>query len=219
AGVVGGSMGGMRALEWAVSWPDRVASLLVLASCAAASAEQIGLCSAQIHAIRADPEAGLGIARRIAHLSYRSEAELAQRFGREAQPGEDPLTGGRYAVESYLDHHAAKLIRRFDPNSYVALSEAMNSHDVGRSRGGVQAALARVTARTLVVGIDSDRLYPLSQQRTLADDIPGCPGLQVVPSAHGHDGFLIEIDPIGKLVRESLGSGSSPVIQSGSLSS
>ena len=84
----------------------------------------------------------MGIARRIAHTTYRHEAELDDRFGRRPRVGEDPLGGGgRYDVESYLDHHAAKLARRFDPNSYVVLTEAMNSHDVGRGRGGLAAAL------------------------------------------------------------------------------
>ncbi|MER0245459.1 homoserine O-acetyltransferase, partial [Streptomyces sp. HSW2009] len=152
AAVIGGSMGGMRALEWAVCHPERTGSLLVLACPAAASAEQIAWGTIQIAAIRADPHwhagryhdappgagphQGLGIARRIAHVTYRSEPELAGRFAHAAQPGEDPWREGRYAVQSYLDHHAAKLARRFDAGSYVVLTEAMNGHDVGRGRGG-----------------------------------------------------------------------------------
>ena len=82
------------------------------------------------------PDAGLGLARRIAHVTYRSEHELAERFGRHPQGEEQPLGGGgRFAVESYLDHHADKLARRFDANSYLVLTEAMNSHDIGRGRG------------------------------------------------------------------------------------
>ncbi|KOV79249.1 homoserine acetyltransferase [Nocardia sp. NRRL S-836] len=196
AAVLGGSMGGMRAVEWAVGEPDRVRSLLLLATTAAASAEQIGLASAQLHAIRADPHEGLGVARRIAHLSYRSEQELQARFGREVQ--ED----GRFAIESYLDHHAQKLVRRFDAASYVTLTDAMNSHDVGRGRGGVQAALRRVTARTVVAGVDSDRLYPLAQQAELAAGIPGADDLRVITSPYGHDAFLIESDQVGALVSE-----------------
>src|SRR5664279_5333568 len=209
----GGSMRGMRALEWAVTHPDRVESLFLLACGAAATADQIGLCSGQLHAIRADPRfrggdyydaapgdgphVGLGVARRLAHLSYRSEVELEQRFGRAAQPGEDTLTGGRYAVESYLDHQADKLARRFDANTYVVLTEAMNSHDVGRDRGGLAAALTRVQATTTVVGIDSDRLYRLWQQEELAALIPTCRELHVVTSPYGHDGFLLERDAVG----------------------
>ncbi|MGV9938663.1 homoserine O-acetyltransferase MetX [Streptomyces sp. NPDC003401] len=216
--VVGGSMGGMRALEWAVACPARVDALLLLATTAAASAEQIAWTDIQLHAVRSDPHwrgghyhtttrgphAGLGLARRLAHVTYRSEPELQARFGRSAQAGEDPWSGGRYQVGSYLDHHAAKLIRRFDAGSYVALCEAMNSHDVGRGRGGVRAALGRVTARTLVAGVDSDRLYPLSQQAELAAGIGTADGLRVIASPYGHDGFLIEVEQVAALVDELL---------------
>ncbi|MBM7092296.1 homoserine O-acetyltransferase [Streptomyces sp. NPDC012461] len=218
--VVGGSMGGMRAVEWAASYPERVESLLLLATSAAASAEQIAWASLQLHAIRNDPHwrggdyhdagpgrgphAGLGLARRIAHVTYRSEPELAARFGREPQGTEDPTKGGRYQVESYLDHHAAKLVRRFDAGSYAVLTEAMNGHDVGRGRGGVPAALGRVTARTLVAGLDSDRLYPPAQQAELAAHIPGADRLRLLESPYGHDGFLLETEQVGALVRELL---------------
>ncbi|MFE7033255.1 homoserine O-acetyltransferase [Streptomyces sp. NPDC057621] len=216
--VVGGSMGGMRALEWAVSHPERTDALLLLATAAAASAEQIAWANLQLHAIRSDPNwrdgnyhdtgrgplTGLGLARRLAHVTYRSEPELQVRFGRFPQDTEDPWHGGRYQVESYLDHHAAKLVRRFDAGSYVVLSEAMNSHDVGRGRGGLRAALSRVTARTLVVGVDSDRLYPPSQQADLAAGITTSDGPRVIESPHGHDGFLIEVDQVAALVDELL---------------
>ncbi len=89
----------------------------------------------------------MGIARRIAHLTYRSETELDLRFGRDPQQDEDPYDGGRFAVESYLDHHADKLARRFDANTYVALTRAMSLFDLGRGRGGVAAALAGSSAR------------------------------------------------------------------------
>ncbi|GAA2539603.1 homoserine O-acetyltransferase [Streptomyces levis] len=216
--VVGGSMGGMRALEWAVSHPERTGALLVLATAAAAGAEQIAWANVQVHAIRSDPDwhgghyhdsgrgphEGLGLARRIAHVTYRSEPELQLRFGRSPQGTEDPWSGGRYQVESYLDHHAAKLVHRFDAASYVVLSEAMNSHDVGRGRGGVRAALSRVTARTLVAGVDSDRLYPPSQQAELAAGISTADRLRLIESPHGHDGFLIEVAQVAALVRELL---------------
>lgn len=195
--VVGGSMGGMRALEWAVAMPDRVASLFFLASGAVSTADQIGTQTTQQAAIRADPVNGLGIARRIAHLTYRSAFELGERFGNTVQDD------GRFAVTSYLDHHADKLVRRFDAGSYVVLTEAMNSWDVGRGRGGVEAALARVTARAVVAGVDSDRLYPIALQQQVADGL-GVP-LQVIDSPYGHDGFLIEVDAVGRLVRDLLG--------------
>jgi homoserine O-acetyltransferase len=204
--VAGGSMGGMRALEWAVALPDRVATLFFLASGAVATADQIGTQTTQQAAIRSDPRwaggdypltdpptDGLGVARRIAHLTYRSAVELGERFGTQVQ--ED----GRYAVSSYLDHHAGKLGRRFDAGSYVLLTEAMNSWDVGRGRGGVESALARVTARAVVAGVDSDRLYPVALQQQVADAL-GVP-LHVLASPHGHDGFLIEVDEVGKLLR------------------
>jgi homoserine O-acetyltransferase len=219
--VVGGSMGGMRALEWAATEPERVERLFLLATPAASSADQIGWCAPQLAAIRADPHwnggdyheappgqgphLGLGIARQMAHLSYRSAFELAQRFGRAAQSGEDPATGGRYAVESYLDHHAEKLVRRFDAASYVRLTEMMNAHDVGRGRGGVAAGLARVQARTLVAGVTSDRLYPLDQQVELAEGIPNADDLYVIESPYGHDGFLIEADTVSRLLAGLLG--------------
>lgn len=203
--IVGGSAGGMRAVEWAVTVPDRVSRLMLLATTAAASADQIAWCHAQIRAIMCDPVGGLEVARQIAHITYRSADELAARFGREDQTGESVAEGGRFAVQSYLDHHGSKLARRFDPSSYVTLTQAMNSHDVGRDRGGVEAALGRVTARTIVAGIDSDRLYPLEQSSQLAAGIPTAGPLRVIPSAHGHDGFLIEVDAVGKIVTELLG--------------
>jgi homoserine O-acetyltransferase/O-succinyltransferase len=218
--VVGGSMGGMRALEWAVTYPDRVSAAVVLAASAYATAEQIAWCQPQLLAIRSDPAweggdydrsgpgpvAGLGIARRIAHVTYRSELELAQRFGRSPQGDEVPLgQGGRYAVESYLDHHAGKLARRFDAGSYVVLTEAMNSHDIGRGRGGVRAAMSRVTADLHVVAVDSDRLYPPRLSEELVDAAPTARPLRVVESDYGHDGFLIETYQVGAAVREALG--------------
>ncbi|MFJ9724774.1 homoserine O-acetyltransferase [Streptomyces sp. NPDC101209] len=217
--VIGGSMGGMRAVEWAVSYPERTDALLLLATTAAASAEQIAWADIQLHAIRGDPHwhggdyhatgrgphTGLGLARRIAHVTYRSEPELQVRFGRNPQHSEDPWQDGRYQVASYLDHHAAKLVRRFDAGSYVVLSDAMNAHDIGRGRGGTRGALRRVTAKTLVAGVSSDRLYPLAQQTELAAGISTADEVRVIESPYGHDGFLIEVEQVGALVRELLG--------------
>ncbi|WP_246222147.1 MULTISPECIES: homoserine O-acetyltransferase MetX [Gordonia] len=214
--VVGGSMGGARALEWAVGYPDRVRSALVLAVGARATADQIGIQSTQIAAIEADPHwqggdyhgsgvsptVGMGIARRIAHLSYRAEIELDERFGNSPQGTENPLDDGRYAVESYLEHQSAKLSRRFDPGSYVTLTDALNNHDVGRGRGGVEAALRGCPVPVVVGGIDSDRLYPLRLQAEIAEQLGNAAGgLHVVSSDKGHDGFLTEADAIGGLLR------------------
>jgi homoserine O-acetyltransferase/O-succinyltransferase len=221
ASLVGGSMGAMRVLEWLVTYPSRASSALVLAVGATATGDQIGTQSAQLRAITSDPNwrggdyyaaadgegphEGMGLARRIAHLTYRSADELQLRFGNEPQDGENPLHDGRFAVQSYLDHQADKLARRFDAGTYVALTDAMNTHDVGRDRGGVAAALSSISAPVIVAGVDSDRLYPLVLQRELADWIPTTVGgLRVVHSEFGHDGFLIERDAVGSLVRETL---------------
>ncbi len=220
AAVVGGSMGGQRALEWAVSFPERVPTAVIIACGAQATAEEIGLSALQIRAIRADPAfaggdyydapqgegpwRGMALARGIGQVSYRSEIELDQRFGRGRQGDEDPLTGGRYAIESYLDYHGERLAHRFDANTYIALSRAMNHHDVGRGRGGIPAALRRITARVAVAGISSDRLYPLRLQRELAALIPGAGALTVIDSLDGHDGFLTEHEQVGAIIRATL---------------
>jgi homoserine O-acetyltransferase len=218
AAVIGGSMGAMRALEWSVGYPDRVERAIVLAVSAAASAEQIALCSLQIRAIKSDPafkngdyyasgtgpSKGLSIARGLGQLSYRTENEFDVRFAREVQDGETPLHGGRYAVESYLEYQGEKLTRRFDANSYIVLSEAMNHHDVGRGRGGVAEALATVRAHVTVAGIASDRLYPLKQQLEIARLLPGEVEVTVIESEFGHDGFLLETEAVGAVVRTAL---------------
>jgi homoserine O-acetyltransferase/O-succinyltransferase len=218
ATVVGGSLGGARALEWMVSHPDKVRSGLLLAVCARATADQIGTQSTQIAAIKADPnwqggdyygtgrtpDTGLQIARRFAHLTYRGEVELDTRFANDPQGDEDPATGGRYAVQSYLEHQGHKLVSRFDAGTYVVLTEVVNSHDVGRRRGGVSAALGGCPVPVVVAGITSDRFYPLRLQEELADLLPGCTGLQIVDSIYGHDGFLVESEAVGELIRQTL---------------
>jgi homoserine O-acetyltransferase/O-succinyltransferase len=218
--VVGGSMGGMRVLEWAAGLPSRVARAVIVSVGAYATAEQIGLCSVQIRAIRADPKwrggdyydaepgdgphTGLEIARGIGHISYRSELELHERFDRGPQGNEQPFDGGRYAVESYLEFHGERLVRRFDANTYIVLSEAMNHHDVGRGRDGIAAALARVEADVTIAGMSSDRLYPLRLQHQLAELIPTAHGVEVVETIRGHDGFLVEADAVGAIIRRAV---------------
>ncbi|PFG40287.1 homoserine O-acetyltransferase [Georgenia soli] len=214
--VVGASMGGHRVLEWAVTAPERVGAIAVVASCAQTSAEQIAWSHAQLAAIELDPNwrggdyydaapghgphAGLGLARQIAHTTYRTPVELDQRFGRIPQGGEEPLSGGRFAVQSYLDHHATKLAERFDANSYLTLTRAMTTHDVGRDRGGVEAALAQVTAETLVVAVDSDRLFFPAESERIAAAVPTAGPVAYVRSPFGHDGFLIEHDQVAALL-------------------
>jgi homoserine O-acetyltransferase len=216
AAVVGGSMGGMRALEWSIMAPERVARMILMAASAEASADQIGTCSIQIDAIRSDPRwlggdyyddpvgphIGMGIARRVAHLTYRTAFEVDTRFARAAQGDEDPLRGGRFAMQSYLQHAEDGLRARFDAGTYVALTFAMNSHEIGRGRGGTAAALRLMSARPTVIGVDSDRLYPLHQQRELAARLDVDP--VVVHSERGHDGFLVEVDQINAVLHVAL---------------
>ncbi|MCU1406311.1 MAG: metX [Glaciihabitans sp.] len=217
AAVVGGSMGGMHVLEWAVGYPERVARIAVLAAPELTNADQIALGSVQIDTIRMDPcfadgnyydqadgdgpHRGLALARRSALLSYRSPGELNDRFRRSWQSGVSPFgEGGRFAVESYLDFHGNKFTRRFDANTYITLVEAMNSHDVGRDRGGVAAALAGVQASALVLGITSDRLFPVEQQHLIASLLPSTVNegkATIIDSPFGHDGFLIEEEVVG----------------------
>ena len=219
--VLGGSMGGARALEWGATYPDRVRHCVVVAIGAYSTAEQIALAQAQVLAIRQDPhyrdgdyyggpvpEAGLGLARRIAHISYRSEPEFSFRFGRRGQGAENPVeapTGaasrGRYQVESYLDHQAEKLVRRFDANSYVILTEALMSHDVGRGRGGVERALASAKAEFFLAAVNSDRLYFPEQSEELARALPGEVAVHMIDAKIGHDGFLTEIGQLGPELR------------------
>ena len=218
--MLGPSLGGMRVLEWMAAYPDRVRSGLVLGTTAAVTADEIGTHATQIAAIEADPRfrggdyydqpagegphVGMGVARRIAHLTYRSESELDLRFGRDPQAGEDPTSGGRFAVESYLDHQADKLARRFDANTYIALTRAMSLFDLGEGRGGTAEALASIRAPLMVVGLDSDRLFPLRLQEELVAATPSARPLRVVRSPYGHDGFLVEKDQVGEIVREAL---------------
>jgi len=224
--VVGGSMGGMQALEWCAMHGDRIDAAWIGATSAFATADQIGLQTTQIRAILADPnwhdgdyavrgtapETGLGLARRIAHLSYRTESELAVRFARDHNAEENPLATSdinsaysrehRYAVQSYLDHAADKLVRRFDAGSYVILSDAMTTHDVGRNRGGVATALSRIEVPMIVSGVDSDRLYPLRLQQQIVDSVPTAAPLRVIESPYGHDAFLLESEAVGNHIRQ-----------------
>ncbi|MDV8149371.1 MULTISPECIES: homoserine O-acetyltransferase MetX [Arthrobacter] len=219
--VLGGSLGGARALEWAVTYPDRVRRCGVIASGASSTAEQIAFAQAQTLAIRQDanfndgdyygspePEAGLALARRIAHITYRSADELAARFGRSPQGGEAPLQAvslgerGRYQVESYLDYQGTKLVRRFDANSYIAITEALMSHDVGRGRGPLTEALAEAKAEFFIAAVNTDRLYFPAQSHELAAALPGDVPVHVIDAPIGHDGFLTEIGQLSAQLRQ-----------------
>ncbi|MEM1093446.1 MAG: homoserine O-acetyltransferase [Bacteroidota bacterium] len=197
--VIGGSMGGMQALEWSF-YGAYVNALAVMAVGGRHSAWCIGWSEAQRQAIFADakwndgvydpadpPRQGLAAARMMAMLSYRSAQEFDQRFGRDKQPG----TAALFAAESYLQYQGQKLVDRFDANCYVALTRQMDTHDVARGRGEYHSVLANITQPTFIVGIDTDVLYPLHEQRELAAHLPNS-HLHVVESPYGHDGFLIE---------------------------
>jgi homoserine O-acetyltransferase/O-succinyltransferase len=217
--VVGGSMGGMQVLEWAVMFPHRVRSIVALATTAAASAQQIAWSGLQRTAIALDPQwrsgdyydaapgegphRGLALAREIAQITYRSDDVFNDRFGRgTVDPMSDVFTlWQRFDVEGYLDYHGAKLVRRFDANSYLVISRAMDLHDIGRGRGGVVGALRRLVAPSLIVSIDSDTLYAPYQQVAICDVLAaqGTPVEHVViRSPHGHDAFLLEIDQVSE---------------------
>ena len=217
--VVGGSMGGMQALEWAVMYPERVARLVALATSTAASAQQIAWWSTGRRAIALDPKwrdgnyydaepgdgphAGLALARQISQVTFRSDDVFTDRFGREVvEPLADRLEmWQRFEVERYLDYHGNKLARRFDANSYLLLTKAMDLHDIGRRRGGEEAAARRISAPTLAVGITSDILYPAYQQQHLVDLIRSVGGraeYSEIDSPHGHDAFLIEFDQVAE---------------------
>ncbi len=207
--VVGGSMGGMQVLEWMAMFPEFVSNAVPIAVGAEQSAWAIGLSDAQRHAITTDrrflagcyeptepPVDGLTTARMIAMASYRSPSEFAGRFGRRE-------TDGTFEVQSYLRHQGAKLVERFDANTYLTLIDAMDSHDLGRGRGPAEAILGRLTSRTLVVGISSDVLYPVAEVRQLAAALPNS-RFAVLDSPHGHDAFLIETDKLATIVRSFL---------------
>jgi homoserine O-acetyltransferase len=222
--IIGGSMGGMQVLEWAIEHPEAMEKIAVLAAPAFSNADQIALNSVQLEAIKADPAfnegdyydaaagkgpyRGLALARRMALLNYRSPEELNVRFERAWQSKVNPFgDGGRFAVESYLDFHGNKFTRRFDANSYLTLVEAMNSHDIARGRGSIKKAIQKIKAEMLLVGIDSDRLFPVPSQEVIAESGPKKlfgNKLFVIKSDYGHDGFLIEADKVGKLLKRLL---------------
>jgi homoserine O-acetyltransferase/O-succinyltransferase len=205
---IGGSMGGMQALEWAFHG-DFVRGIVPVGVGGRHSAWCIGWSEAQRQAIFTDPEwrdgryevgkgpaRGLAIARMIAMISYRSFRSFAPRFGRELV---DEAGVSRYAVETYLRHQGDKLVQRFDANCYVRLTQSMDTHDVSRGRGAYFDVLGSIAQPALVIGIDTDILYPLDEQRELAEHMPNA-RLAVLESEHGHDAFLIEADVVDSLV-------------------
>jgi len=220
--VVGGSMGGMAVLEWAAMFPERVRSIAPIATTLAASPQQIGWSAVGRLAIANDqhfaggdyyqnengPGRGLAIAREIALIHYRSDTEWNERFGREPLDRMDRFDPwGRFQVEAYLDHHGKKFPTRFDANSYLVLNRAMDLHDLGRGRGGHEAALARFRGSSVTVSISTDALYPAYQQVEMARVLGGngrsC-SHHMIESVYGHDGFLVEHDKLAPLLAEFL---------------
>jgi homoserine O-acetyltransferase len=231
--VIGGSMGGMQVLEWAITYPERVRSLVPIATCLQATAQQIAWGAIGRKAIRLDPRwrggdyyeadpgdgpaEGLAIARQVAQVTFRSENVFTDRFGREladqSEFGDRFDLWQRFEVERYLDYHGYKLAQRFDTNSYLLIGKAMDLHDVARNRGNLGAAIARITMPSLVIAISTDMLYPPYQQRQIHAELTaaGTSSTYVeIDSPHGHDAFLINVDQVGKPIQEFLARVSAP---------
>ena len=224
---IGGSMGGMQVLEWGITFPHRVRSLVPIATCLQATAQQIAWGAIGRRSIRLDPKwrggdyydaavgdgpwQGLAIARMVAQVTFRSDNVFTDRFGRELADTNADYNGlglwDKFEVENYLDHHGDKLIRRFDTNSYLIIGKAMDLHDVARGRGSLQTAASRITAPVLSMGISSDILYPTYQQKQIREIINESGGsceYVEIDSPHGHDAFLINLDQVGKPLVEFL---------------
>jgi homoserine O-acetyltransferase len=215
--VIGGSMGGMQALEWAATYPERVRSFVAIAVGTRHSAWAIGLNEVARRAITSDPawmggeypvgtqpEAGLGLARAVAMLSYRSVDSLEAKFGRERVSQTRELLAPSFEIESYLAYQGVKLVRRFDANTYLYLTRAMDDFDLAEGRGRLKEVLGRLTMPALVMGIDSDVLYPEREQRELVAGLPNAEYARI-RSPHGHDAFLIEFPQLAARLRRFLG--------------
>ncbi len=227
--VIGGSMGGMQVLEWAVMYPEAVGAIVPIAIGTQHSAWAIGLNEVARRAIMADPqwknghyplfeqpETGLGLARAIAMLTYRSFDSLEAKFGRERRQPEPveselPQATARKALEmsfeiaSYLNYQGVKLVDRFDANTYIHLTHAMDDYDLAEGRGPVEQLLAKVDVPALVMGIPSDVLYPEAEQLQLAEMLPNARYARI-ESPHGHDAFLIEYPQLAVRLRRFLNS-------------
>ena len=216
--VAGGSMGGMQALEWSVAFPDRVGACLFIASTPIASAQQIAFNEIGRQAIYADPNwnegayydaapprRGLAVARMVGHITYMSETSLDDKFGRRlqdrTQKGYNFQTD--FAVESYLQYQGNKFVERFDANSYLYVTKALDYYDVGELYGSLEAAAARVACSFLVMSFSSDWLYPKHHHDELAAALRGV-GKTVeqhhIEAAFGHDSFLVEVETMNRFV-------------------
>lgn len=210
--VTGGSLGGMQSLEWALLYPELVESIIPIACGARHSAWAIGLNEIQRKSIIEDPlwnggdyidqpVKGLTSARMLAMMTYRSNENFENRFARNLRndKGDTPF----YEVESYLYYQGHKLVSRFDANTYIYITRAMDSHDVSRGRGSLQQALSQIKAKTLSIGIDTDLLYPINEQKEISELIPNTK-FNEIKSVYGHDAFLIEFEQLNKAIKDFL---------------
>lgn len=204
--VLGGSLGGMQALEFVVM-DDRIQSAALIAMGKSHSPWAIGISHAQRKAIYTDPEwkdgnykkgegpkEGLATARMMAMITYRAPSDYDKKFGRKLQGDTS-----QFQVESYLDYQGKKLAERFDAHSYIILTEAMDSHDVSRGRSSYEEVLGRVSIPVRVIGIDSDHLYSIQEQKELAKLLKNGE-YHEIKSSYGHDAFLIEFDQINEII-------------------
>jgi homoserine O-acetyltransferase len=196
----------MQALEWALLYPERVRSIVPIGVGGRHSAWCIAMTEAQRAAIYADPdwqggnytddrrpEQGLAAARMMAICSYRSWHSFEDRFGRGRR------ASGEFEVQSYLRHQGEKINGRFDANSYVRLTQAMNEHDIARGRGDYHDVIRSIRQPALVVSVRSDILYPPHEQQTLVRHLPHVT-YELLDSGDGHDGFLIECARLGSMI-------------------
>lgn len=204
--VLGGSLGGMQALEFVVM-DERIQSAALIAMGKSHSPWAIGISHAQRKAIYTDPEwkdgnykkgegpkEGLATARMMAMITYRAPSDYDKKFGRKLQGDTS-----QFQVESYLDYQGKKLAERFDAHSYIILTEAMDSHDVSRGRDSYEEVLGRVNIPVKVIGIDSDHLYSIQEQKELANLLKNGE-YHEIKSSYGHDAFLIEFDQINEII-------------------
>ncbi len=221
--VVGGSMGGMQALEWAITYPELVQSAVPIATTAQLSSQSIAFDWVGREAIKYDPnfqngnygpervpDRGLATARMLAHITYLSDESMSRKFGRELQEHEDYGFDFQrdFAVESYLEYQGRRFVERFDANSYFYITRAMDYFDLAdRAAGDLAKALEPATADFLVVSFSSDWLFPTSQSRAIVNALlknRRRVSFSEIESAYGHDAFLLEIDTLGPMVRDFL---------------